>query len=87
MLEFLFLPASFLGGLACYSSLEKRAARKAAVKSAPHANAKASVQIMDITSTNNRYAPITDVLSDLDLPRVQQILGEPLRTDTEGYMQ
>lgn len=85
MLELLFLPASFLGGLACYSGLEKRAVKKA--RRTSHANALASVQIVDVTSTNNRYAPITDVLKDLDLPRVRKILGGPLHTDLEGYMQ
>ena len=38
------------------------------------------------TSTNNSYSPMGNVLASLDLPQVQEILGEELHPNMEDYM-
>lgn len=93
MFDLLLLPISFLIGLAIYKYLEWRAAQKA-VAPAPSAferslsaDSQACTQIMNITSTNNSYDPMGDVLSELDMSEVSIILGKDLRADMEGYMQ
>lgn len=93
MLDLLLLPISFLGGLAAYKYSKRRADKKAVdalpkdSSYGPSASSLACVQIMDITSTNNSYDPMGDVLSELDLDGVETILGEALFADMEGYMQ
>ena len=93
MLYLLMFPAMFLAGLAVYKYSEQRAAKKMAAKLASEtagriseADSQACVRMIEITSTNNSYDPIGDVLSELDMDGVQTLLGTPLHADMEGYM-
>lgn len=93
MLDLLLLPISFLCGLAAYKYSERHAVPKTVIQ-APRilscgsdASSLACVKIVDITSTNNSYDPMGDVLSELDLERVQTILGKALHMDMGGYVQ
>lgn len=93
MFDLLLLPISFLCGLAVYKYSERHAAPKTVIPAPrvlscdPNASSLACVQIVDITSTNNSYDPMGDVLSELDLHRVQTILGKALHMDMGGYVQ
>lgn len=92
MLDLLWLPVSFCAVLVLYKYLAWRSTRNAkhtSQDSPSHissANFFASNRIIGITSTNNSYDPLGDVLSELDSTHVQDILGEPLQANMEGYM-
>lgn len=99
MLDLLWIPISFLGVLSFYSLLKKRSGRRVIVSPSaayapasalssltPDASASACVRILEITSTNNSYDPMGDVLASLELDQVPEILGGPLYASMEGYM-
>lgn len=81
MSDFIFFLASVAIVLLVYCYLRWRTV--SAVDLAPSDSA----QIINITSTNNSYDPMGDVLASLDLPQVQEILGDDLHADMGGYMQ
>lgn len=92
MFELLLLPISFFCGLVAYRGWEGHHPKTENFMSEnPRRNLDASyracTKIVDITSTNNSYDPMGDVLSDLDVNEVQVILGKALRADMEGYLQ
>jgi len=81
MSDFIFLLASVAFVLLVYRYLRRRAV------SAVDLSLSDSAQIINITSTNNSYDPMGDVLASLDLPQVREILGDDLHADMGGYMQ
>lgn len=92
MFELLLLPISFFCGLATYKGWEGRHPKTENFVSEiprrnPNVSSIACTRIVGITSTNNSYDPMGDVLSDLDVDEVRILLGKALRTDMEGYVQ
>lgn len=93
MHDFLWFPIGILGGTVVYYLGNLWTKKKDSNRSAKvlyqdsSAGSSACVRIMDITLTNNSYDPMGDVLSELDLERVQTILGKELHADMGGYMQ
>lgn len=96
MHDFLWFPIGILCGIVVYhlgdSWTNKWTNKRDANRSTkvlyqdPSASSSACVRIVDITLTNNSYDPMGDVLSELDLERVQTILGKELHADMGGYM-
>ena len=88
MHDLLWFPIGVLGGTVVYYFGNLWTKKKNANRSAKvlYQDSSASSLIVDITPTNNSYDPMGDVLSELDLERVQTILGKELHADMGGYM-
>lgn len=92
MNDLMWFPIGALVGVVVYFLLNLRATQKEASRStkafhqSSDAGSLACVQIVDITSTNNSYDPMGDVLSELDSEGVQTILGQELHAEMGGYM-
>ena len=92
MLDLLLLPISFFGGLVAYRVWEQHHQKvdiSALRYHSRNVNTRslACQEIISITSTNNSYDPMGDVLSELDMDGGQVILGEALYANMGGYMQ
>jgi len=81
MFDLLLLLISFFSALAIYRCWEWWVTPKNETSSS-----EVSAQIVSTTPTINNSDAISNILSDLDSPEVQIILGEALRANMEGYM-
>lgn len=81
MFDLLLLPISFSVVLAFYEYLEWRKS-----KCSKNSSYDASVNIVNLTSTNNNYDSLNNVLDELDSDEAQVILGKPLYVNMRGYM-
>ncbi len=77
MFDLLLLPISFSVVLVFYKYLEKRKSKYSVDPSHD-----ASMNIVRLTSTNNNYDSMNDILSELE----SDVLGEPLYANMRGYM-
>ena len=88
MSELIWLPAGFLSVFLIAGLIDLFASKKKGnvTSESPEQASIASIQIIDMTTTNNDSKPIYGMFEDLERESVRDVLGGELDADMSGYM-